>query len=226
MRAAQMTAVRLLIMLIIGMGVSHSLKAAPLAIVDEALSTEELRELQGKLNRRASLAVDFVQTRTSALRPNRPSVSSGKAIFAKPAKFRWVIEKPQADILIFDGVTIFNYKPADKIVSRFKTEGGRAKEIKEIIDFVLNFDELLKRYKLEKAVKIGQLITLSLIPKIPGQVTNLNITVDAKDYFVAVVSMIFVNKNTSEIQFSNPIAGKVDAKAFATPEGLTVVDGF
>ena len=225
-----MTAVKRLMSLITGLCLGQYAKsaplAAPLAAVAEALSTEELRELQGKLNRRASLAVDFVQTRTSALRPSRPSVSSGKAIFAKPAKFRWTLEKPQEDILIFDGTNIFSYKPGDKIVSRFKTEGGRAKEIKEIIDFVLDFDALLRRYKLEKAVRVGQLITLNLTPKIPTQVTNLNITVDAKDYFVGVVSMIFTNKNTSEIQFSNPVAGKVDSKSFASPVGLAVVDGF
>ena len=217
---------KLLVFLVLCTGISHHAKAAPIAILDEALSTEELRELQGKLNRRTSLAVNFVQIRTSALRPNRPSVSSGSAIFAKPAKFRWMIEKPQAEMLIFDGVSIFSHKPGEKSASRYKAEGGRAKEIKEIIDFVLDFDALLKRYNLENAVRSGQFITLKLTPKAPNQVSNLVIKVDAKDSFVVAVNMNFQNKNSSEVQFSNPIAGKIDAKSFSIPDGVQIVDGF
>jgi outer membrane lipoprotein-sorting protein len=206
------------------LAVSQQVHAAQLAVVDEALSTDELRELQSKLNHRTSLAVDFVQTRTSSLRPTRPSISSGKAVFAKPAKFRWAIEKPLGDVLIFDGTSLLNYKPGDKVATRYKTEGERAREIKEIIDFVLDYDALMKRYNLAEATRVGASISLKLKPKTPSQVHHLDISVDGKNFFVQSVNIIFQNKNSSAVQFSNPVAG-IDAKSFILPDGLKIVDG-
>ncbi len=197
-------------------------RAASLA--GETLSTEELRELQSKLNSRQNLSVNFIQIRTSSLRPQKPSKSSGKARFTKPAKFRWEMETPQADVLIFNGTDLLSFKPGEKTGSRFKTEGERSKEVKEVIDFVLDFDALMKRYRLVESIRLDQTIQLKLKPKVAGPVSDINISVDGKDYFVKTVKMIFHNKNTSEFQFFDPSSGSIDPVAFSVPSGMKVVD--
>jgi len=191
----------------------------------EALSTEELRELQQKMNQRRELSVKFMQVRTSNLRPNKPSKSFGKAIFAKPAKFRWEVEKPAADVLIFDGSSLLSYKPGEKTATRFKTEAERAREIKEVIDFVLDFDALMSRYNLIESSRQNQGISLRLKPKKTSPLSEISIEIDSKSYFVRLVKMIFQNNNTSEFQFSDPQAAQISPQSFAVPEGLKIVDG-
>ena len=191
----------------------------------ESLSTEELRELQSKLNERQALTVKFAQTRVSSLRPKKPSTSTGRAVFAKPAKFRWEFEKPAADVLLFDGRTLISYKPGDSTATKFSANADRAREIKEVIDFVLDFDALLARYSIKEAVRTKNLITLSLKPKSSSAITDLSIEIDAKSYFVSAIKMSFQNRNTTEFRFSEPSVGAISPDAFSLPKGLKVVDG-
>lgn len=200
-------------------------KAAQSQSVDEALSTEELREVQSKLSSRQDLGVDFVQIRTSALRPNKPSKSSGKALFAKPARFRWEIEKPQADVLIYDGKSLFSYKPGEKTATKFVTQGDRAAEIKEVISFVMDFDSLLKRYHIVKATHHGKEIYLTLNPKQEGALSVIDITIDGKSFYVGSLKMTFSNKNTSEFKFLNPIPATIAPASFSVPAEMKIVDG-
>ncbi len=192
----------------------------------EALSTEELRELQSQMGKRQDLRLDFIQIRTSALRPQKPSKSSGFAIFQKPSKFRWETQKPQTDILVFDGESLLNFKPGAATATRFKAEGGRAREIKEVIDFVLDFKALLERYQLTESIKQGQSIALKLKPKTSSAIVLLNIEVDGKANMVKSVMMTFQNNNKSEFQFSNPSVLRPELSMFKAPDGVKVIDGF
>jgi chaperone LolA len=202
-----------------------SLVSARLFAAGESLSTEELRELQAKVSKRQELRLDFVQIRTSALRPQKPSTSKGFAVFQKPAKFRWETQKPQPDVLLFDGSNILNLKPGQNTATRFKADGERAREIREVIDFVLDFDALLKRYQLMESSKEGQTIALKLKPKTTSAVSQLSIEIDAKQHMVRSVLMTFQNNNRSEFQFTNASAAKVDPSIFKAPEGVKVIDG-
>lgn len=194
-------------------------------VMEEALSTEELREVQVKLSGRKSLRVDFQQLRTSALRPNKPSKSTGKALFAKPAKFRWEIEKPQADVLIFDGKSLYSFKPGEKTATRFSTQGEKTTEIKEVIDFVMDFDSLLKRYQIVKSVRLNKDIVLTLNPKQPGAVSVIDISIDSKSFYVKSLKMSFSNKNTSEFIFSNPAPAEISTGSFEVPSIMKIVEG-
>lgn len=193
--------------------------------VEEALSTEELREVQVKLSGRKNLSVDFLQVRTSALRPTKPAKSSGKALFAKPARFRWELEKPQADVLIFDGKNLYSFKPGEKTATRFSTQGEKATEIREVIDFVMDLDALLKRYQIVRSVRVDKDIVLTLNPKQSGTVSVIDINVDSKSYYVRSLKMSFTNKNTSEFIFSNPSPGEISGASFDIPSAMKIVDG-
>lgn len=191
----------------------------------ESLSTDELRELQGKLNQRQSLSVRFTQVRTSSLRPKKPSTSSGRALFSKPAKFRWEFEKPNADILLFDGRSLISFKPGEKTATRFNSQAERAKEIKEVIDFVLDFDALLSRYSIKQAQRERDEINLTLQPKTVGAISELKINIDGKSFFVSAIKMTFQNRNVSEFRFLEPTTATLPADAFSLPTGIQVVDG-
>jgi len=209
-----------LIALVLAAADSQSLAASA-----ESLSTDELRELQVKLNQRQNLSVRFTQIRTSNLRPKKPSTSSGRAVFAKPAKFRWEIEKPIADILLFDGRSLISFKPGEKTATRFNSQAERAREIKEVIDFVLDFDALLSRYSIKQAQKDQNEISLTLQPKSTGAIRELKINIDGKSYFVSAIKMTFQNRNISEFKFLDPTTGALPTDAFKVPSGVQVLDG-
>jgi len=191
----------------------------------ETLSTDELRELQNQLNKRKNLTVRFVQKRTSRLRPKKPATSTGRAIFARPAKFRWEFETPAPDVLLFDGRSLVSYKPGEKTATRFSSKADRAKEIKEVIDFVLDFDALLDRYSIKEASKDRHRIMLSLKPKSSSAISELRINVDATNFYVSSIKMVFQNRNISEFEFLEPSTGVVSVDAFKVPAGIRVVDG-
>jgi outer membrane lipoprotein-sorting protein len=191
----------------------------------ESLSTEELRDLQLKLNARKELKLSFQQLRTSALRPLKPSKSKGNAVFSRPDRFRWEIESPQPDILVFDGKNLFNFKPGDTTATRYKTEGDRTREIKEVIDFVLDFDSLMKRYQLVESTKLANAVTLKLKPKTGSAISTVEIQVNTKSNYVQSLKMIFPNKNESSFEFSEPMPLKGDLTSFTPPAALKIVDG-
>jgi outer membrane lipoprotein carrier protein len=224
---AKRTGIAALLLIIIILGLSAGVEPQPLmaSSTTESLSTEELRELQSKLKERQTLTVRFTQTRVSSLRPKKPSTSIGKAVFAKPAKFRWEFEKPAADILLFDGRSLISYKPGDTTATKFSPNAEKAREIKEVIDFVLDFDALLGRYSIKEATRSKNLINLSLNPKSSSAITSLSIEIDAKSHFVTVIKMSFQNRNTTEFRFSEPSTAAISPDAFRLPKGVTVVEG-
>lgn len=191
----------------------------------ETLSTDELRDLQQKMKKASQLSVDFNQTKTNSLRPNKPSHSVGKASFAKPAKFRWELTKPAADTLIYDGTSLYSVKASDKTATRYDAKGERSQEIREVVDMVLDFDALLGRYNMVESVKDGQKIKISLKPKTTNLVTAVEVRVDAATATVQGIKMTFANKNTSEFEFSNPDRRAVAPTTFNVPKEYRVIDG-
>ncbi len=190
------------------------------------LTTDELRILQQKMKSASQLTVDFTQTKTNSIRVNQKSKSVGRAMFAKPAKFRWVILKPKADSLIFDGDKLYSVQDDKKTVTSFNAEADRAQEIREVIDLVLDFDALLKRYEIVSSTKeANEKVSLVLKPKKKGALTGLDVRVDGATASVELVKMSFLNKNTSEFEFSNPDRSAVSLDSFQVPKGYKVVKG-
>jgi outer membrane lipoprotein carrier protein len=59
---------------------------------------------------------DFSQA-VSGKSGRKPQLSSGKMMFARPGKFRWVYEKPYPQVLVGDGRKLWVYDPDLKQVS-------------------------------------------------------------------------------------------------------------
>ena len=196
------------------------------AFAVEEISKQEIKDLQAKMSARKDLAVDFEQLRTSALRPQKPSVSKGHANFQKPSKFRWETQSPKADVIVFDGKDLVNFKPGDSTATRYKTDGDRVKEIREVIDFVMDFDSLLKRYKISNSTRNGPDLNLSLTPANKNNAVNLlELIIDQEKGLVKSLKMVFQNKNVTEFRFSNANFSAGSAPIFAVPAGIKIVDG-
>ena len=73
----------------------------------KSLTVDELRKMQSKMKAYDSLSVDFVQTRYTDLR-QKSTHREGRALFAKPNFFRWMLETPKREYKIFDGKSFYD----------------------------------------------------------------------------------------------------------------------
>lgn len=190
----------------------------------ELLSTEELRELQLKMKNATQLTVDFTQTTTVAIRPGRQAQSSGKAFFSKPTKFRWELAKP-APLLLFDGLALYDVNETTKIATKYPASGKKTLDIQEVIDLVLDFDSLLKRYKIMETFKEGRTIRMKLQPKAPGALLGIEVTVEAASASIAKIVLTFANKNVNSLEFSNSDRRTLPKSTFEVPKGYKIIEG-
>jgi outer membrane lipoprotein-sorting protein len=191
----------------------------------ESVSTEELRELQSKMKQHTQLRLDFRQTRTNAIRPGKTSKSSGQAYFVKPGMFRWELIKPTSDIKIFDGKNLFSVNLTKKAAIKYSA-GNQVDELHELIDVVLDFDALLKRYNLRSATKQGDEISIQLSPKSDTPVKGIHLSVSSKTAFVGRVLLEFAGEQTtSQFDFSNHSVVPIDKNVFAIPADFKISTG-
>ncbi len=202
-----------------------SLVSRQAALAGTPLGKDELKSLQTKMKSSSQLSVDFTQTTTNPIRPNQKKISTGAASFAKPAKFRWAIQKPKADTLIFDGDTLYSLQDDAKTATSYNAKADRAIEIREVIDLVLDFDVLLKRYEITESSKDERLAHLSLKPHNKNVIDHLEVDVSLATASIERVKMFFSNKNTNELVFSSPDRSPIPANTFQVPAGYKTVSG-
>ena len=187
------------------------------------LSAEDLRTLQSKLKSGDFLAVDFQQTKTTPMR-GKKTKRDGKAIFAKPDKFKWMLETPKQEYKIYDGKDFYDYEPSTKSAVRFSATGPNAYELKQIVDLVLNFDTLLKRYDVVKADEDKGIVSVTLKPKVENEITGVGLKLDLKDSFISYLKFELRDKTVLEHEFKNPVRKPVGDDAFALPKGVKVTE--
>lgn len=191
----------------------------------DLFSTEELRALQTIMGKQQYLKVDFVQTRQNTLR-SKPQMSNGVAYFSKPGKFRWETIKPKSETKIFNGKKLFSLNDAEKIATFFE-QGDQVEDLKEIVDVVLDFDALLKRYDIVQATREKKEVVIELRPKAKGALSNITLRILGKEALVKYVKLTFEGqKNASEFEFSGHSRAKIDSKVFESPVGYKVTKGF
>jgi outer membrane lipoprotein-sorting protein len=201
---------------------SVGLAAATPAFAKE-LSADEVRAVQSKMQASDYLTVDFVQKSHKAMR-NSNTVRNGKAVFARPNKFKWMLETPTPIYMIYDGKAFYDYSVADKAAKRYSMTGPTSDELRNIVDLVLNFDNLLKRYDLEKAEQIGEEVKIQLKPKVASQLTAVELRLSVKDAYITYLKMSQKNKNSLIHEFSNPSHKPVSDDTFQLPQGVKVTD--
>ena len=189
----------------------------------KSLTVDELRKMQSKMKAYDSLSVDFVQTRYTDLR-QKSTHREGRALFAKPNLFRWMLETPKREYKIFDGKSFYDYDPEGNTAKRFATNDQQSHELNQMIDLILNFDSLLKRYDVVKADEDGDLIKVHLKPKVAGDVSSIELHFAQKEQFVSYLKMVLKNKNSLTHEFKNPAHAAIPEATFALPKGVKATD--
>jgi chaperone LolA len=189
----------------------------------KALSVAELRQIQSTMKAYDSLTVDFVQSRYSDVR-KKSSRREGRAQFAKPNLFRWMLETPKREYKIFDGKSFYDFDPETNTAKRYATSGEQSHELNQMIDLILNFDSLLKRYDVVTAEAVGDLIKIHLKPKAAGDVSGIELHFAQKEQFVSFLKMELRNKNALTHEFKNPSHAAIPETAFALPKGVKASD--
>lgn len=195
---------------------------APTALAKD-LTADQLREIQAKMKGDDTLTVDFVQTRVTGLR-GKMIKRDGRAVFVKPNLFKWMLETPKKEFKIYDGKYFYDYSPDTNSAVRISPSGPQAAELRQIIDLVLNFDTLLRRYDLVKADQTGSKVDVQLKPKTEGDITAVELVLDTDQDFVARLKMTLRNKSVLTHDFRNPSRKPVSEDAFQLPKGVRITD--
>ncbi len=190
------------------------------------VSKADLDGLAKKLTSSENLRVDLVQRKTSPSRPNRPVVVKGHALFQKPDRFRWVLGEPLNEETIFNGRELFKYLPKENVAARYSAKGQQAKEVKRVVDFVLNVGSIFNSYKLVTGKREGKVVQLEFKPANPesDEIETLELTIDEERGFVSRVYFTLRNKASLAVEFSNPDRRGLTPLSFSLPAGVKVND--
>ncbi len=187
------------------------------------LTVDELREIQSKIKSSDSLSVDFTQSKLSGLRGKKTS-REGKAQFVKPSNFKWMLETPTREYKIYDGKNLYDFDPVANTAARYSPTGPKQHELRQIVDLVLNFDTLLKRYDLVKASEDGDLVSIELKPKTSGDIVAIELKLSQKDAFITYMKFQLTNKTELVHDFKNPSTKAIPAEVFDLPKATRVTD--
>ncbi|MFW7380050.1 MAG: LolA family protein [Oligoflexus sp.] len=181
-------------------------------------SSKDLAEQYGKLFSNIDhLQVDFTQITYKKLRDRRHT-RTGKAYFSKPAKFRWNFEDQKAGLeeFYFDGDTLTHFKEKEKLVTHYKANVGLARELREVVNLVLDPQALFDRYHVTSSETKGSLTSIELSPRsaVATDIQVLKVTVSDQTRSVQQVKILYMDENYTEFTFKNPIAKPNDPKLF------------
>lgn len=194
------------------------------------ISKSDLDAIAKKLTSSESLRVDLVQRKTSPARPDRPVVVKGHALFQKPDRFRWVLGEPINEETIFNGKELFKYLPRENVAARYSAKGQQAKEVKRVVDFVLNVESIFKAYNLVSGTRevkgAAKTVKLEFKPANPesDEIDTLELIIDEDRGFVSRVFFTLRNKSSLAVDFSNPDRRGLTPLSFSLPASVKVND--
>lgn len=188
------------------------------------LTDEDLRAFQAKMKTISSLSVDFTQDSFSKLR-GKTVKREGHAEFAAPNSFRWVLKKPLEE-KVFDGKYFYDYDPQSNSASRYQPNGPKAYALRQVVDLVLNFDSLLKRYELVSAKQEGDSVSVELKPKEASDLASVELHLSEKNLLITFLKLNLKGGDSLAIDFSNVDRRPLSNDAFTLPKGVKVTDSY
>lgn len=190
------------------------------------LTLAELRTIQEQMKSYDVLTVDFTQkteTPLSKVRGKAPR-REGHAVLTKPDRFKWMLETPTKDYKLYDGTYFYELDPDSNTAKRYSLTGPQSYEIRQVVDMVMNFDTLLRRYDLKKAERDGDVVNVYLTPKSVQEITEIQLHVSVKDSFVSYLKWETKAKTTMTLEFRNPVRKHVPDSFYVLPAGVKVTD--
>jgi outer membrane lipoprotein-sorting protein len=188
------------------------------------LSIEGLKQIQTQLKTSEFLTVDFQEDVYKALR-NRHDIKAGTAYFHKPSSFRWVVTKPKKAIeWIFNGKELLSLEPGESVAKKFGVGNAQGRELRRLVDMVMNMDALLMHFKVKKAEDMGGSILVDLLPKGEDQILSAALTIDREKNFVSGMKLNYADGAYTSFTFTNPRMGAIDPALFLVPKGMKIRD--
>ncbi len=167
------------------------------------LKLEELRKIQAKLQDYQFLTLNFEQIIYKKLR-NKTLSNKGEVYFKKPSSFRWTFHQAEPEEWVYDGSSLLHYYPAKGYAHRYKAHAAKGKNLREIVNMVLDFDSLLMRYTVSSSFQEGKIVTLTLNPKERGEITQVSLVLNLEKNLISEVKLSLEGGNQSVFAFSNP----------------------
>ena len=161
---------------------------------------DALDRLQQRYESTRTLTADFKQTVESPTLAS-PLESHGKVAFEKPNRMRWDYAKPDEQLIVGDGQTLWIYQPAEK--QAIKAPLGEAFRASTPVTFLAglgrvdrDFDPSLEREDADRWV-------LKLLPKNDPALGTLGLTVRKRDASIEEARITDPLGTTTRIAFSN-----------------------
>jgi outer membrane lipoprotein carrier protein len=184
--------------------------------------------LQSRYERVTDLRAHFVQTtraaHTGGIAPD-PVTSRGQMVVAKPARMRWVYEKPEESVVVSDGKTLWIYDPAFKEVQSLPVGEGFLSGV--AVQFLLGEGDLRRDFAID-LVSCGESeVELELTPRTPASYETLRIVAEPATGSVVRTQIVDLLGNQTVLELSQLETNVHPDPAlfrFVTPEGVSVVE--
>jgi outer membrane lipoprotein carrier protein len=136
---------------------------------------------------------------------NRTKVSSGEIAFKKGGRMRWDYDKPDPQMYVSDGKTLWLYEPNDKQAFR---QSLKESQLPGSLAFLMGKGKLTDEFDISLAGEIayGNKVDyrLSLKPKQPqGTYKAIYFIVDAKTFYVTESVLVNAQGDINDITFSD-----------------------
>jgi outer membrane lipoprotein carrier protein len=171
---------------------------------------------------------DFIQIDQNPLNRNRQA--SGHLYLMRPRKMRWEYQKPEDELFVSDGKTVYFYVPADHQVNK--------DAVKETFDdriplmFLLGKSDLRNEFTQFELLNTPPFLegtkVVRMYPKRKTDFKDVVMEVDPASYQIRRLILTHTDGSRSEFVFSN-IRTNTGLKAsffdFKVPPGVNVVQG-
>jgi len=204
------------ILLVVGVGLA-------VAAEDKPPLAQALDKLQERYEATKTLTADFRQTVESPTLA-KPLESHGTVAFEKPNRMRWEDAKPDEQVIVGDGETLWVYQPEDKQV--IKAPLGEAFQATTPVTFLAGLGRLDRGFEATLDADEPERWRLRLVPRRDAAVGTLGLTVRKKDASIEEARITDPVGTTTKIAFSNE-RRNVDVDAarfrFTPPPGVDVI---
>ena len=144
---------------------------------DDALK-QALDRLQERYETTRTLTADFKQTVESATLAS-PLESHGRVAFEKPNRMRWDYAKPDEQVIVGDGETLWIYQPEERQVIKAKL--GAAFQARTPITFLAGLGRLERDFAATLEREDAERWVLKLVPRDDAGMGTLTLTLKKPD---------------------------------------------
>ena len=154
-----------------------------------------------------------------------PVTSHGHMVVAKPAKMRWVYEKPEASVVVSDGESLWIYDPAFGEAQRLPVSEGFLSGA--AVQFLLGEGDLRRDFEITLVGCDDDRAELELVPREPATYEKLRIVADPRTGALSRTQINDLLGNITVLELSQlEINQNPDPEVFrfVPPEGVSVIE--